>query len=963
MLKPLHFSCLYLVIFLLLIGFNGQSQQSQSIDPFIKKETRQFTMPDGVQLATDIYLPIPKEDIKVPINFPGINLDSLTIFRAGQQYLVYDSVNGKTNPNPLALPTVIQRTPYNKASQDQLGALAFLGYNIAVQDTRGRYASEGVYYPFISNGWKTQPYHPNFNHLLDKRNPSLPRNSNNFSDGEHVLDYIQDSLKRGVDTDQDGQVDKVIDMSNGSIGMFGASASGYNQFRAAASFEAAPADSPGLKCLMPLVATGEFHQTTGFQNFVYRKGLVESWLTGTIRDGLQTDPSLVAQDNSLKNSLHTPADYPVSSQAEIVAGAIDHNILHQYNSEIPGFYPRSSLRREMDISRATINAKGNGDPNGTISRYENLDHPTYHISGWWDIFIKGQLETFRYMKQHTDQSKNIMVIGPWTHQKLGQRQVGDIKFPANAQDIIKNPDLENRSVTDLFQSELFLWFRNNLNQNAYKTIGEPKFVIRESDQWISIGGNQEIKAPSRDYYVGYKNMLAFLSGEKDLKNFPVAIKVQPIGNVTTQTLDIPAIDNNPLFDNLDIGPVDKDFNKEFSQVPNVRFYVAGGADKKAGNYWYNADSFPPKKADIQFQELYWHGKKELWVDSEYRKAYRDSFIHDPLNPVQTVGGNNMNVKTPDGSRNSQGPMNLKNYEDATLPDDKILSWESKKIKDSLSIIGTPKMTLNFETRFDDPSFQDKITNTQFFVRVIDQHPDGREFLVTEGAINAYARSYTRKLVENPEKSKKIPFRIDTTSFKNLKVGKRYELKFKLLPIAYTFAEDHKLKLLISSSNYPKYQVDPGLPMINGTFFRWNPDSGSLDGHPTGNTQPRKLSQTIVANGQNKTHIALPVHGKQLEQDTTNQVDTTGNPSSIAKALQFGASLYPNPTNDIVKVKTKDAISVQSCLINMQGDKLDCDQKTTPFELDLSGLQPGVYFLQLRNGQYGQVTKKVIKNQH
>lgn len=958
--KPLHVLSLNLVVFLSLISLFGKAQQNQSIEPFIKKETRQFTMPDGVKLATDIYMPIPKKDIKVPINVQGLNLDSLTIFRAGKQYLVYDSVNGKPNPNPLQLPTVLQRTPYNKTTQDQLGTLAFLGYSIAVQDTRGRYASEGVYYPFISNGWQTEPYHPNFNHLLDKSKASSTGNSNNYTDGKNVLQYIQDSLKRGIDTDQDGQVDKMIDLSNGSVGMFGASASGYNQFRAAASFEAAPTDSPGLKCIMPLVATGEFHQNTGFQNFVYRKGLVESWLTGTYRDGLKTDPSIIANDTSLKNSVHTPADYPFSSQSEIIAGAIDHNITHEYGNELPGFYPNSPVREEMDISRAKLNAQGQGSPNGNISRYKNLDHPTYHISGWWDIFIKGQLETFHYMNQHTDQSKNIMVIGPWTHQKLGKRKVGDMNFPANSQDIIKNPDLENRPVTDLFQSELFLWFRNNLNQNNYKNIGEPKFIIRESDQWISIGSNQEIKAPAKDFYVDYKDMLAFLAGQKDLKNFPVAIKVQPLGNVTTQNFDIPAMNNNPVFDSLKIGAINKPFNKDFSQVPNVRFYVAGGADNQAGNYWYQADSFPPKNAGIKFQKLYWHGKGELGIDSTYKEEHRDSFVHDPLQPVQTVGGNNMNVRTPDNQRNSQGPMNLKNYEDATLPDDHILSWETKTIKDSLAIMGTPNMTINFETRFNDPVFQDKLTNTQFFVRIIDHHPDGREFLVTEGAVNAYARSYTKKVVENPAMSKEIPFLIDTSTFQNLKVGKRYELKFNLLPIAYTFAEDHKLKLVISSSNYPKYQVDPGFRMKPGTFFRWNPQSDSVDGHPTGNTQPRKLRQSIVADGQNKTYISLPVHGKLLERDTAKQSDTTQNTSAISNVSQFTASVYPNPTSDVLKVETPNQNTVESCLINAQGNKLKCDEKTTPFELDLSMLEPGLYFLQLRNSQKGQVTKRLIK---
>ena len=52
-------------------------------------------------------------------------------------------------------PTILQRTPYDKASalsQQMLDPIsaAKSGYSVVIQDVRGRYSSEGIFYPFSS---------------------------------------------------------------------------------------------------------------------------------------------------------------------------------------------------------------------------------------------------------------------------------------------------------------------------------------------------------------------------------------------------------------------------------------------------------------------------------------------------------------------------------------------------------------------------------------------------------------------------------------------------------------------------------------------------------------------------------------------------------------------------------------------------------------------------------------------
>jgi uncharacterized protein len=45
-------------------------------------------------------------------------------------------------------PVLLQRTPYNRHQPDTGVTLASHGYVVVLQDTRGRYDSEGEFYPF-----------------------------------------------------------------------------------------------------------------------------------------------------------------------------------------------------------------------------------------------------------------------------------------------------------------------------------------------------------------------------------------------------------------------------------------------------------------------------------------------------------------------------------------------------------------------------------------------------------------------------------------------------------------------------------------------------------------------------------------------------------------------------------------------------------------------------------------------
>ena len=194
-------------------------------------------------------------------------------------------MNGGINEQPYELPVIFIRTPYNKNTEDIGYFLAFLGYAAIIQDNRGCYASEGAYIPMYSDSWQKDPYHEATQHLLDINPRNSPANANFQEDGYQSLRFILDSLTREYRGD-------TMKVSNGLVGMLGASALGNVQYQLASAHQIDP-EGPGLKCLFPMVATNEHYRFTAVQNGVFRQELVTGWIRGQYR-GSVTVPEWAA---------------------------------------------------------------------------------------------------------------------------------------------------------------------------------------------------------------------------------------------------------------------------------------------------------------------------------------------------------------------------------------------------------------------------------------------------------------------------------------------------------------------------------------------------------------------------------------------------------------------------------------------------------------------------------------------
>ena len=237
----------------------------------------------------------------------------------------------------------------------------------------------------------------------------IQKNGLYHQDGRHAIEFLMDSLYKFYDLDGDGVAETNDLIYNGSLMMFGASALGNTQYQAASSLKN-DISQDGLKGMVPIVATNEHFNSVLQHNGVFRQALVQGWLTGQLLDNVDTIPS----DTDIQNSVHSIFDYGNMSGEDVINTAVDYITTVKDHNGYTGMYPNFAYRTDANANFAPVNEQGESDPNGQYNRYSNMELPMYHLTGWWDIFIDGQLETYQHIMENTnDHTQANQKNGNW----------------------------------------------------------------------------------------------------------------------------------------------------------------------------------------------------------------------------------------------------------------------------------------------------------------------------------------------------------------------------------------------------------------------------------------------------------------------------------------------------------------------------------------------------------------------
>lgn len=211
-----------------------------------------------------------------------------------------------------------------------------------------------------------------------------------------------------------------------------------------------------------------------------------------------------------------------------------------------------------------------------------------------------------------------------------------------------------------------------------------------------------------------------------------------------------------------------------SNVKNVTFYVMSSNDeagKQAGQFWTSLDAFPtPVMTDF-----FLHADKTASIKPPSTSdSSSTSYTYDPSNPAPTMGGNNL----PDsiGGTIPCGPLNQVEVDKRS----DVLTFQTEVMDKVLYLTGPLMSTLYVSS--------DAI-DTDFTVKISDVYPTGEVLIVQDNAI-------------------RMRWREEGASPVYMKKGEVYKVEVNLWNTSYAVAPGHALRFSISSSNYPRFSVNP-----------------------------------------------------------------------------------------------------------------------------------------------------------
>lgn len=208
-------------------------------------------------------------------------------------------------------------------------------------------------------------------------------------------------------------------------------------------------------------------------------------------------------------------------------------------------------------------------------------------------------------------------------------------------------------------------------------------------------------------------------------------------------------------------------------VPKVHYYVMGADTPNApGNEWRTASCWPPLSTkETSFYLGVEGGLNETVPDGE--DAWRE-FTFDPNDPYPTWGGANLLPNL------VSGPYDQRKYSE-TRKD--LLKYASAPLTEPLEIVGKIKVRLFVSSDAPD---------TDFTAKLVDIYPEGddREILMLDNIRRVKTRDGFDKVAPPLQGQEDI-----------------VEIEVDMWSIAWIFEKGHRIGLHISSSNYPRFEVN------------------------------------------------------------------------------------------------------------------------------------------------------------
>ena len=205
------------------------------------------------------------------------------------------------------------------------------------------------------------------------------------------------------------------------------------------------------------------------------------------------------------------------------------------------------------------------------------------------------------------------------------------------------------------------------------------------------------------------------------------------------------------------------------KLPSVIYYVMGPFDGTAskGNVWKTAQDWPVPAKPISLY-LSHEGRLTRQIGAlQHEQAYK----YQSNDPSPTIGGHNLFLES--------GPKDQRPLE--KRPD--VLVFTTEDLKKDIEVTGALSAKIFFKT--DQPQ-------SDLVVRLSDVYPDGKSILIADGVLHLKDR------IVHQEHPKEYTIDLASTSI--------------------VFAKNHRIRISITNSNYPRYDTSNHAEVSQNTLY-------------------------------------------------------------------------------------------------------------------------------------------------
>ncbi len=259
----------------------------------------------------------------------------------------------------------------------------------------------------------------------------------------------------------------------------------------------------------------------------------------------------------------------------------------------------------------------------------------------------------------------------------------------------------------------------------------------------------------------------------------------------------------------------------------VRLFVMGTGDGgkdadgrlRHGGSWMDADGWPLPGA--RPTSYYFHADGSLSTAPPAEATSSTTFTFDPAHPVPTLGGN-VSARVKDGAYDQRERPDFVGSRPPYLPlsaRSDVVVFQTEPLSEAVTVVGPITVTLYASS---------DAVDTDFTVKLLDVYPPGSDF--PSGFDLNLTDAITRASYRNGRPTRDL-----------ITPGQVYELTIEPFPTANVFKKGHRIRVDVSSSNFPRWDVNPNT------------------GEPLGkNRREVKADNTIWHDAAHASRIVLPV---------------------------------------------------------------------------------------------------------